>query len=288
MFLIDFFESNYLPLRLRSRSKNTIRLYRHSIALFHTSLMKKPDLEDLTDDNVSRHLSNLTRMEYSVYSVAKERSQLLAIWNYAARKGILNRFPDVPPEVLPKQVPMAWMEEEMHRLIASCRLVEGRIDCIPASSWWVALHMVAWDTAERIGAIRKLEWSNLQGDWLLVPASVRKGKRGDKLFRLARDTMDALNLIRLPPRALIFPWDRSETLIYKHYDKILTRAGLPTDYKSKFHRLRKTAASYFKKAGGDPTDLLGHADARTTAKYIDPRVMGHKFPADVLFRLGED
>jgi site-specific recombinase XerD len=55
--LTDFFEGYYLPLKLRSRSKNTIRLYRHSVRSFGKFLDRPAKLTDLTDDTVSAYLA---------------------------------------------------------------------------------------------------------------------------------------------------------------------------------------------------------------------------------------
>ena len=62
-----------------------------------------------------------------------------------------------------------------------------------------------------------------------------------------------------------------KTLI-RHYRDILRRAGLPSDAKDLFHKIRKTTASYIKAAGGNPTDRLGHSSDQVTKAYLDPRI----------------
>ncbi|NLX55090.1 MAG: site-specific integrase [Planctomycetaceae bacterium] len=286
MLLHDFFETIYLPLKLRNRSDNTVRLYRYSIRCFEETLGRPATLEDLTDTQVSMHLARLVADKRSPYTVNKERSQLLAIWSFAARKRYVEAFPDVEPEVAPKRAPLAWLESDMRRLVQACHDQTGYYDGIPAATWWIAIHEVCWDTAERIGAIRQLTWEHLNSDgWLIVPAELRKGKREDKCFLLGPDTLGTLQAISLPERRLIFPWPFSTTYLYHVYRKILRRAGLPTDSRSKFHRLRRTAASYYEAAGGNATDLLGHANRETTKRYLDPRIVKQKQPSEVLFRL---
>jgi integrase len=287
MKVIDFFEGVYRPLRLRSRSLNTLRLYRYSIKLFSETLGHEATLEDFTDETVCRHLMALADLGYAPHSIDKERSQLLAMWNLAARKGLVGVFPDVPRDPLPEIVPMAWMQHELVALIRSCRQEVGRIGGVQSALWWTALHEVAWDSGERIGALMRIRWQDLSDDgWLRVPAEVRKGKRADKLFKLSEQTMQSLRLMQLPRRELIFAWDRSWNLIYSHYERILKRAGLPTDARSKFHRMRRSVASHYKANGGDATELLGHSDSRVTKKYLDPRIVQTAQPADVLFRIG--
>jgi integrase len=284
--MLRFFEEHYLPLKLRSRAKNTIRLYRSSVKCFGKTLGRAACLSDLTDEAVSLHLSRLITDGYSPYTVNKERSQLLAMWNWAARKKFVDRWPDVEAERCPTRIPQAWMQGEMGLLMASCQLQRGRICGVLASNWWVSLHMVIWDTGERIGAVRQLKWENLDADgWLLIPAELRKGKREDKHFRLGPDTLQALERIRQPDREMIFPWECHPNVIYRHYRKILVRAGLPTDRRSKFHRLRRTVASNYEAHGGDATALLGHANRSTTKQYLDPRIIKTKQPCEVVYRL---
>jgi integrase len=287
MTLDQFFTDFYHPLRLRNRSHNTLRLYRRSIELFGESLGRPATLDDLTDDQVCRHLAKLSdpgrKRKLSVYTVDKERAQLIAIWNYAAKKGHVKLFPDVPRDTLPKLTPVAWMPDELQRIIASCQCEAGDIAGVRAADWWVALHLVIWNSGERIGAVLRLTWDSVDGEWLKVNADTRKGKRGDKVFKLGPDTLAALDRIRRPKRDLVFPWPVSLNLIYEHYGRILRRAGLPADSKSKFHRIRRSVASHFKATGGDATDLLDHADARTTKKYLDPRIVQTEHACDVLF-----
>jgi len=280
-----FFESVYLPLKLRSRSPNTIRLYRHTIRSFGRFLERPPRLSDLTDDTVSAYLAWLVGRKLSPYTVNKERSQLLAIWNYAARKGHVCTFPDVAPERTPCRIPQAWTTSELGRLLDACQSEPGRLAGIEASDWWTALHLVLWDTAERIGAVLALTWRQYQPPWLLIPAEARKGRREDKLFRLGDDTQASLARIREPRRVKLFQWPLTLGSLYNHYQRILRRAGLPADERCKFHRMRRTVASYYEAAGGNATELLGHTSRRTTRSYLDPRIVQTRQPSDVLFRL---
>jgi integrase len=124
----------------------------------------------------------------------------------------------------------------------------------------------------------------LQGDWLLVPAEHRKGKRRDRLFPLGTDAAEACR--KLIAANLdddrIFPFPYSGTYLYKKLTGVLKRAGLPTDRKSKYHRFRRTVASAVARAGGDPTRALDHASPKTTKKYLDPRIVGSVPVADIL------
>ena len=158
--------------------------------------------------------------------------------------------------------------------MAALDALPGRVGNVPARLWWRALHFVAFFTAERIGSILQIEWSdvNLQTGWLVCRAETRKFGAADKATRLPREAIESLRAIIEPERKLIFEWPMTGSSLYLHYKRILRRAGLSTDRKSKFHMLRRSAASHFKAAGGDPQALLGHSSLKTTAGYIDPRI----------------
>jgi hypothetical protein len=55
---------------------------------------------------------------------------------------------------------------------------------------------------------------------------------------------------------LVFPWPWCQSYLWKAFGDFLKRAGLPHDGKSKFHRIRKTVASYAEAAGGNATAML--------------------------------
>lgn len=285
VLLVDFYRLHYEPLKLRSRSDNTRRLYATSLRSFGKFLARLPTLADLTDDCVNRYLAWFRRLPRAPASVNKERSNLLAIWRFAARKRYVDLWPDVEAEVEPDRVPQAWTDQQMFRLFAACGQETGVIASIPAGDWWRALHLVAWDSGERIGAVMGVRWPDvdLVGRWVLCRAETRKGKRADKLYRLAEDTATALRAIRRPFER-VFEWPYHRSYLWYKYAAILRRAGLPADRRSKFHRLRRTVASNFEAAGGDATALLGHSRRSITERYLDPRICQKQQAADLLYR----
>lgn len=197
-------------------------------------------------------------------------------------------WPDVKPDVEPERVPRAWTVDQVARLLAACDAEPGELSGVPAGIWWRGLHLVAWDTGERIGAIRDLLWHHLDlyGRHVLVPAELRKGKRRDRLYKIAPDTVAVLSEMRSPPREKIFPWPYCRTYLWDRYDRILRRAGLPTDRTAKFHCLRRSVASHYEAAGGNATELLGHSTRSVTLAYLDPRIVPSKHAVDLLFRPG--
>lgn len=285
--LIDFFENVYSPLKLRGKSANTFRLYHFTVRNFGRFLGRDPMLADLSDENVSKLLTWMASRGRAPHTVEKERCQLLAIWRFACQRGKLTIYPNVPRQKLPERVVFAWTKEELAELFKATRQMNGDIGGIPASDWWYALHCVIWDTGERIGAVLQLRWQNLdmQTRWLIIPAELRKGHTRDKPHRLHRDTIQSLQPLANDRHEMIFHWPYTMTAIYHRYNAVLKKAGLPTDARSKFHKMRRSVASHYEAAGGDATSLLDHSSRSVTTKhYLDPRIVVTSQASEVLFR----
>lgn len=284
-FLLTFFENVYRPMKLRGKSPNTIRLYVNTLGNFERFLRHKPTFDDLQDEIVGGFMAWHVDQGNSPETANKDGGQILALWRFAARKDYVKLWPDVDMMPCPKRTPRAWLQPELEKLFDSAMREEGTIAGVKASLWWRTLLAVVFFTGERIGAVRRLKWDNvdLDGGWIFIPAETRKGRRSDKAFPVPPPLVDLLHSIRSPEREQVFPWPFDLSTLYARIKRILKRAMLPTDRKSKFHRIRKTTASYYKAAGGDPTELLDHADPKTTKKYLDPRICGDRQSATVLF-----
>ncbi len=272
MLVREFFESIYRIKQLRSKSPNTVRLYRYTVRNFEKTVGFSATLDDFTDDNVAMVMQSMLDRGCSPYTANKERSQLLALWRYACKLGLLTRWPTVAPEREPERVPQAWMADDVHTLLAHVETLTGSVGNVPASYWWRAILLVCLDTGERIGAVSQAEWGNLDREWLLVPAEVRKGRKRDRRYLLSDDTLAAIDAMRrFSLGKQMFFWPYSSTYLWTRFTKILKNAGLPHGPKDKFHRLRKTVASVTYAAGMDAQDILDHENKRTTQRYLDPR-----------------
>jgi len=286
--LVDFFESVYFRLRLSSRSPRTVELYRRTLSMFSQSLERPARLSDLADDAVEAHLGSLMARNLSPYTVEKERQQLCAIWRFACQRRLVDLYPTVLPRKLPERAPLGWTIDDLNKLFAAARKVRGMLGKAPAAVWWVALLYVLYDTAERINAVMQLTWDHvdLEAGWLTVPAEFRKGKTRDVVSRIHPQTIEALKELQSHGKVTdrIFPWRRADTTLWDHLSKILQSAGLPSDCRSKFHRIRRTTASYYERGGGDATALLDHSSRKVTKKYLDARIIERKHAIDVLPR----
>jgi integrase len=275
--------------RLRGGAKSTRCQFVINIRHFGRFLGRSAVIEDLRDDVIADAMGYLIDQGLAPRTANKFRDNMLAIWRFLARKGILDRWPDVDPLPEPVRIPIAWTEEQLKRLWNAIQAQPGRIGGIPANLWWHGLHSLAWDTAERITATYTVPWRqvDLDGGWVVIRAEARKGTRGnrsDHLSKLHGDTVTALRLIHDDHRERVFPWPHNHTYLWHRYKTILKRAGLPHDRDHMFHCLRKSVASYFEACGGNATKLLGHSARRVTERYLDPRVVRGQHAADVLFR----
>lgn len=284
MLLSDFFRDVYRPLRLLNRSARTDQLFRYTIKLFGKTLGREATLDDLSDIVVARHLSALLAEGRKPASVNKERRQLVALWNLAAKKRLVDQFPVLPTVHEPEQLPKAWTTEELWRLRMSCNMQPGTYSGVPANRWWLAMHHVLFSTGERITAVMRLQWKDITGNVIVFPAEYRKGSKRASVATLTKAAVESLEMIQSPVRAEVFPWPYQASYLYNIYKEILQRAELESDSRSMFHRMRRTHATHLKAAGGDPTASLGHASAVTTSRYIDPRLL----PGNVAALLEKD
>ena len=84
---------------------------------------------------------------------------------------------------------------------------------------------------------------------------------------------------------LVFPWPYSYTYLWKKFGEVLRLAELPSDFRCKFHRIRRSVASHAEAAGANATAMLRHTKREITESYLDPRICTPQQPVDVLFRL---
>jgi integrase len=283
MNLLDFFANVYRPNRLFGKSDNTTRLYLISIRSLGRTLGRIATIDDLTDANIRRHMEYVVSRGRSKATANKDRAQLLTLWRYAFVKGLIDRSPDVQPFPEPERVPVAWIADEMARLLDTIGKTVGHYNAVPRSLFWRAIVLIALDTGERIGAIAQARWDWLSGDQILFPAEARKGGKRDRLYRLSPETVDLLGQLRaLGKSQVIFHFPFNSTYLWAHYREILTRANLPSGRRDMFHKLRRTTGSVAYAAGLDAQDVLDHQHRRTTQRYLDPRFSRKEQACDIL------
>lgn len=288
MTLRLIYSDQYLPLNLRIRSKKTESHYDITLKHFDELFGRSATKEDLTDENAIRFARWMLSRPMRPPTVNQRLGYLRALWNWCAKKRIVDLWPTFPNVPEPQLTPRAWTLEQLDKLLASCAKEQGTIDGIPAATWWLNLHYFLWETGERIGATLKARWADVEPSAAIVsvPAELRKGQYHSMLYVISSDLMTELVAQRRPAHKTIFPWPNSEATFYNHYDRILVRAGLPNDAKSKPHRMRRSYASHLKAKGGDPTYMFRHSSARLTQQsYLDPTIVDHTPSHTILPRL---
>ena len=283
MTLTELLDDYYAP--LRGISERTQKLYRMTISVYARHLGVEPTVEGhLAEMPVARFLAARLR-DRSPATAKKDSAQLRALWEFAARRGFVNQFPLLRPIHVPERVPSAWTTEEMEALLESARLHPGTVSGAPAGLYFTALILMCYETGERISAVLSLRWDDVRGGLVTFRAETRKMQTRDIVRGISPVVIEALEKIRREG-GLVFPWDRCKANLWRHMGLILKRAKLPCDRKSKFHRLRKTCASYAAAAGIDPQRLLDHSNPATTRAYLDPRIVQTRQACDVLPKVG--
>lgn len=284
---------------LQNLSDRTVVLYGHTLDRFRDHLGHEPTLDDLDDMVVAGFLRwrAVTPHKYrkvSAASVAKDKSQLTALANWAAKKR-LKRSSGEPVEFLSlprsrkiRHAPQAYTADEVGKLIRMARQRQGTITGQPAGWWWSTLLYTAWQTAERIGALLALKWVDVdtEGRTVLFRAETRKGRCEDLQRAITDDLAQLLAERRLADRELVWAWDRQYTSLWPSLKLMCERAGVRG---TGFHRLRKASASYVALGGGDATQHLGHSSSEMTRQhYLDPRITASKHAVDFLPTLDLD
>jgi integrase len=273
MTLDAFLDTVYVPLRLRGRSRESVRLLRHAITQFSKWLGRAALLDDLEDLTVSQFLA-VRGQRLSPNSVARERSGLLALWNLAQGRGLVKLRPSVSPELVPQSTPRAFTTDELARLADAARHSSGWVGPVPASVFFPALIAVALETGERINAILSTPRMCWRRPTLTVPAHVRKGGRQERVYELSPEACDLVDRVAAHTGPTVFWWVSSGTALRKRWKTITRRAGLGDGRDVQFHALRRSTASHLAAAGLDATAFLGHSSDRITRRsYLDPRVV---------------
>src|SRR5690606_1734934 len=122
---------------------------------------------------------------------------------------------------------VAWRQSEIDQLFSAIGRMRGKIGPVDESLWWAALHMLLWDTGERITAMFDLVWEDvdLGARAIICRAETRKGGLEDRVYRISPESVA---MLRNMPRAeaRVFPWPYTRTYLWNKYTWLLMSAGL--------------------------------------------------------------
>ena len=271
----DLLHERYAP--LHNLSDRTVRLYGMTIDRLRDHLGREPLVSDLEDLTLAKFLRWRAVTPHrgkvpSANSVIKDRTQLLAIANFAAKKRQIE-FVTLAKARPVERTPRGYTADEVAAMIRQARIRRGRTGGVPSSWWWPTLIYCGWCSAGRLGEMLALRWrcADLEARTVTYLAETRKGHTRDVVRAITPQLASWLAEQRREPQALVWAWDRNPTSIWTSLRLLCQRAGVP--YRG-FHGLRKASASYYQAAGGSATQLLDHDRPSTTRKsYLDPSIV---------------
>jgi integrase len=267
--------------RVRELAPQTMALYEMMWTRFERFLGRPATVADLNVEVVSQYIEwrKVTpgwrgRLPKPA-TVRRDRNMIRATWEYAARRKLLDEFPELPRVRVPESIPTgrAWTLEEASTLIRAARRRIGQVGGLPARWWWPTLLYAAVCTAERFEALTSIRWAqvDLERRTMLFLAGSRKGTTRDIVRSITPQLATMLGEHRRGDEDLVWPWDRRGRSQWASLQVLCRTAGV--EYRGRgFHGFRRLAASLaaakFGRAAA--TELLDHYDPRLQRVYVDP------------------
>ena len=284
-FLIDRYSV------LHNLKPRSVVLFSQTIDRFRDFLGREPELTDFDDLQVAKYLrwravTPHRGMIVTAATVRKDMAHLVSLWNAAARKRMVENFPDLPRGIVkvPHHAPSAYTVEEISRMVREARRRSGMIGPVQAAWFWPTLFMANYYTGERIGSHLEVRWSQVDSRRRTITflSEHRKGLGRTITRQITPQLAEWLEKGRRAPGERVWPWldYRKAGSIFQRVQYICRQAGVEP---RGFHAIRKAAGSYVKAGGGDATEFLTHKDSKTTLDhYIDRRIAGEASALDFL------
>lgn len=300
MTLLEFYHAVYWPQKHLASPATTVDAYLREIG----ALQKYADHErqqrgepprpllvsDLSNELLARAMRWRLANDWSVPTANKLLRTISALWRFAHRRGLIATLPDLDRLREPVYEPQCWSLDEVALILEACARRQGRaprrgfVGQTPAGIWWSGLSLMILSTGARISAVMALRTADVDLDAgrVLVRAGTQKNKR-DQLFDIKPEVCEVLRAYqahgRLERLFDDWPFDRSVVqwpALQSHYEQILRAAGLSDGAKDKFHKLRRTFATFVTAKAGEVAaqSLLGHSSIAVTRRYIDKSKAG--------------
>ena len=295
MILRELLRDRIAP--LKNLSDRSVVMYESTLDRFRDFLGHEATLDDLDDLTAARFLRwrgstvhDKRRGIISPASLAKDSAHLRTVWTWCAKKrlkksdGELLEFPDYARPRVPKPRPVAYTVEELQAIIEAARHRKGLVGDVPAPWYWITKIRAMFETGERIGAIMQIRWGEVDLDRcsLTFLAATRKGHRETITRAISPDLASVMALHKRPADRLVWPWMENRKMLSCYASlKVLCRlAGVPYH---PFHSIRKSTASYLKRAGISAKKQLGHSSEEMAENhYYDDRITGIESALDYL------
>lgn len=295
MTLRELFHDRIAP--LKNLSARSVTMYDATLDRFRDFLGHEPGVGDLDDLVMSKFLRwrattvhDARRGLISPASLAKDSAHLRSLWTWLAKKrwkkpdGELLEFPDYARPRVPRPRPSAYTVEELQQLLDASRHRIGYISGVPAAWYWTTKLMAMFQTGERIGAVLAIRWGEVDLDrhCLTFLAATRKGHHETITRAISPELCAMMAPQQRAADSLVWPWlEARKPLSVYHSLRVLCRtAGVPYH---PFHSIRKSTASYLKKAGKSAKTQLGHSSEEMAENhYYDERITGTESALDYL------
>jgi len=225
------------------------------------------DLRALTTQNVNVWIDHLCKTK-APDTARTQRGNILAVWWYAYREGIVDEPPLRARKVRPiSRDPIAWTPEEVQRLLyVADHLQKFWRKCNWSQSLWTgSLFRAAFDSALRLSDLLELRYADIQ-----PVLRIRQHKtRRHVLVGLRNDTIEKIRqCVENHGHEVCWPLWGSLPSFYAHVRKVVRMSGVR---KGTFRYFRRAAVTHVECAQpGAGTLLAGHSQRTVTEQfYID-------------------
>lgn len=254
-------------LQRRNLSQITTRIYLRSVEEFAQYFKTPPDRLGL--EHVRQYQAHLfTDRKLEAVSVAQQLSALRFFFLKMLKRPWL--VDDLPVPKRPIRLPEILSREEVERLIQSAASPLHRI-------WLLLLYA----TGIRREELVQLQIGDIDSDRMLIRIRQGKGKKDRHVMlspRLLQELRGYWRAANPKPKSYLFPsktdhgnadLPMSAKSVWNAVQQAATRAGL--DKRVHPHTLRHCFATHLLESGADLRTiqlLLGHADLKTTSRYL--------------------
>lgn len=298
--LLRFLEETYVPRRMLGCKQGSADQLRWTISKFAKYLGRPPILDDLTNERVSGFMAWILNVRGgSMSTTNNSRRNLVSLWNYARKRGLVTAKPDDCESIREhRKLPKAWTVEEVGRIIRAARQqTSPKVGMTyPAYVFFPALILVGYDTGLRVNSLLSIRRADWRSERREITAEAEFAKTAvAQTFIVSQQTAEAIQAMLAETHLemsndvlpeFLFHWPIRKDAIHEHFRSILTRAGLYEKGEDTWHRLRKSCATHLTAAIGieAASRQLGHSSVEMTRRYVDPRLTGNHNAADHLPR----
>lgn len=298
--LLKFAMDTYVTKKMIGCRQISVNHLRWSINRFAKYLGRAPILDDCCNSTMTSFMAWMLNVrKHSPATVNGTRKNIVSLWNYANRRGLIREQPnDCEKLKLPKDLPAAWTLEEVGRILAAAKeMTSPKIGMVyPAYVFWPALLLVAYDTGLRVRSLMGIRRSDWNSDRREVSVTAEFSKvsvaqtfvvsqqTSEAIHRMLAETNLKMNDDELPE--FLFHWPKRFDAVHEHFRAILKRAGLYVKGMDTWHKMRKSTATHLTAAIGidAASRQLCHSSVQMTKRYVDPRLVGHHDAASHLPR----